>query len=83
MSVEDEEARRHAVVVEELDGEEGGLMVSFTNGDDKWRYGSVNSSDFFTYIHTSGHIWFILLFFSLMHLLRPDIKFRVTKQLHM
>jgi hypothetical protein len=82
MSVEDEEARRHAVVVEELDGEEGGLMVSFTNGDDKWRYGSVNSSNFLP-IFTRRHIWFILLFFSLMHLLRPDIKFRVTKQLHM
>jgi hypothetical protein len=64
--VEDEEARRHVVVVEELDGEEGGLMVSFTNGDDKWRYGSVNSSNFFyLYSHVRTYlVYFTFLFFD-------------------
>jgi hypothetical protein len=65
MSVEDEEARWHAVVVEELDGEEGGLMVSFTNGDDKWRYGSVNSSNFLPISHVRTYlVYFTFLFFD-------------------
>jgi hypothetical protein len=53
--VEDEEARRHAVVVEEH---------SFTNGDDKWSYGSVNSSNFLP-IFTRQDI-FGLFYFSFL-----------------